>query len=211
MKILLVSVFPPVPAPEANHALHLSEQLAAAGAEVHVLCQFGSISASHENMTIHPVMTDWSWSDLPKVIKCIRECQPDVVYLLYLGWIYNHRAMITFLPTLCRTMFKGLPCVTQFEAVEAAVPGRSLPERMLRKGIASVSRGGVHSFLGTLLRDSARVIALSSPHRDRLVDAYPPVGDKTAILPPPPLIRRSREEPGISRRRIREQWGVSGR
>ena len=31
-------------------------------------------------------MEDWSWSDVPRLVACLRECQPDVVLLLYLGW-----------------------------------------------------------------------------------------------------------------------------
>ena len=64
MKVLLVSAFPPDPAPEANHALHLSEQLAKAGHTVHVLCKKGSIPATQQNIVVHPVMENWSWSDL---------------------------------------------------------------------------------------------------------------------------------------------------
>jgi FkbM family methyltransferase len=209
VRVLLVSVFPPLPAPEANHALHLSEHLAAAGAEVHVLCQAGGIPATRDGITMHPVATNWSWSDLPAVMRCIRDCRPDVVYLLYLGWIYNFRPMITFLPTLCRTMFGGLPCVTQFEAVEGRVQGRSWPARMLRRSVAALSRGRVHQFLGTLLSDSTQIIALSSTHRDRLAEAYPPASDRLTILPPPPLIRRSREDPDVTRRRIRGQWSLT--
>ena len=117
--------------------------------------------------------------------------------------------MITFLPTLCRRMFKGLPCVTQFEAVEGGVRGRSWPVRMLRGGIAWLSGGRVHPFLGTLLSDSTQIIALSSTHRDRLVEAYPPASDRITILPPPPLIRQSQEDPEVTRRRLRGQWGVT--
>ena len=45
MRVLMVSVFPPDPAPEANHAFHLSEQLAKAGQTVQVLCKKGSIAS----------------------------------------------------------------------------------------------------------------------------------------------------------------------
>src|SRR5512139_1907441 len=102
MKVLIISPFPPDPAPEATHALYLSEHLAESGLSVHVLCNKGSIAATHSNIVVDPVMGDWSWSDLPRLVKCLRRCRPDVVLLLYLGWIYNHNSMITFLPTVCK-------------------------------------------------------------------------------------------------------------
>ena len=109
MKVLLISAFPPDPAPEANHALHLSEQLAKSGLAVHVLCKNGSIAATHPNIVVHPVMKDWSWSDAPRLLTCLRECQPDVVLLLYIGWVFNHEPMITYLPTDCKRVLPGVP------------------------------------------------------------------------------------------------------
>src|SRR5678809_1673371 len=100
MRVLIVSVFPPDPAPEANHALHISELLAESGLDVHVLCGTGSIAATRRDIVVHPVMDDWTWSGLPKLAHCLRESRPDVVFLLYLGWIYRFEPMITFLPTI---------------------------------------------------------------------------------------------------------------
>src|SRR6476620_9294969 len=81
MRVLIVSVFPPDPAPEANHALHISEQLAESGLDVHVLSGRGSISATRRDIVVHPVMDDWTWSSLPKLTRCLRESRPDVVFL----------------------------------------------------------------------------------------------------------------------------------
>ncbi|MDH3379624.1 MAG: glycosyltransferase family 4 protein, partial [Gammaproteobacteria bacterium] len=189
MKVLIVSVFPPDPAPEANHALHLSEQLAKSGLAVHVLCKTGSIAATHPNVVMHPVMKDWSWSDVPQLVACLRECRPDVVLLLYIGWVFNHQPMITYLPTFCKRVLPGVPCVTQFEYVDTGAPSRSLLARVRRKTMALRAGRSVHWLFGTLLRDSARIIALSTPHRARLLNQDPGVEEKCVILPPPPLIR----------------------
>lgn len=210
MKVLLVSAFPPEPAPEANHALHLSEQLAKAGHTVHVLCKKGSIPATQQNIVVHPVIEDWSWSDLPRLGKCLKSCRPDVVLLLYLGWIYRHEPMITFLPTLCKSLLPGVPCVTQFESVDTIVPLRSLKARVLRKAMAlRAGASNAHGIFGTLLRDSARIIALSSPHRDRLGRQSPEVAEKSVIIPPSPLIRISSDSPAAARKQVREAMGAS--
>jgi FkbM family methyltransferase len=212
MKVLIISAFPPDPAPEANHALHLSEHLAKSGLSVHVLCKKGSIAATQQNIIVHPVIDDWTWSDLPRLAKCMRRCRPDVVLLLYLGWIYNHNPMITFLPTICKRVLPRVPCVTQFEAIDDRSHRRSLWARALRKAMALRPGGkGVHPFFGTLLRDSARIIVLSSPHRDRLANHYPGVEEKCVILPPPPLIRLCPDQPVMARKQIRDAIGAAER
>lgn len=122
MKVLIISAFPPKPAPEANHALHISEHLAKSGHAVHVLCKKGSIAATQQDIVVHPVINNWSWSGLPRLAKCMRSCRTDVVLLLYLGWVYNHKPMITFLPTICKTIIPGVSCVIQFENIDVNPP-----------------------------------------------------------------------------------------
>ncbi len=211
MRVLIVSAYPPDPAPEANHALHISEHLAEAGVDVHVLCKRGSIAVgTRRNIVVHPVIADWTWSDLPRVVRCLRRSRPDVVLLLYIGWVYDNEPMITFLPTICKAALPGVPCVTQFEIVDLGTPRRSLSTRALRKAAALLAGWkNVHYLFGTLLRDSARVIALSSPHRARLLAHDPAVEEKSAVMPPPPLIRVCGDDPATTRRRTREAIGAA--
>ena len=80
----------------------------------------------------------------------------------------------------------------------------------LRKVIApETDRGDKHSFYGTLLRDSARIIALSTPHRDLLADHYSEVKEKSGKPPPPPLIRFCPDQPSIARKRARDAIGAA--
>lgn len=209
MRALIVSAFPPDPAPEAAHALHIGEHLVESGLSVHVLCKQGSVSASHKDIEVHPVIRAWGWSDLPRLIKCLRGCRPDVVLLIYVDWVFNREPMITFLPTIIKAILPGVPVVTQLENVAENNPRRSLGARMLRKGAAVLAgQQDVHWTFGTLLRDSARVICLSSPHRARIIDVYPEVEEKSTVLPPPPLIRFCPDPPAIARKRAREALGL---
>ncbi len=210
MKVLLISAFPPDSAPEANHALHISEHLAASGVSVHVLSKIGSIPGTHPNVVVHPIIGQWTWSALPKLADCMKRCAPDVVFLVYLGWIYDQHPMITFLPTICKWVLPGVPCVTQFEAVDGGAARRSFVARGLRKLL--VSRNGAEdrqAFYGTLLQDSARVIALSSPHRDLLAKYALGLHARSSILPPPPLMRCCADEPAVARKRARDAIGAS--
>jgi hypothetical protein len=210
MNVLIISVYPPDPAPEANHALHMSEQLARLGHTVHVLCMKGSIAAPQPGIIVHPNITDWSWSDLPAIIACLRKHRPDVVLLVYIGWVYRHHPMITFIPTICKTLRPQIPCVTQFEIVDAGGPTPSLSTRMLRK-VMTLWAGTkeMNWTFGTLLRDSTHTIVLSSPHRDRLSAHNADVTEKTVISPPPPLIRVSQDPPHLVRQRIRTRIGAA--
>lgn len=210
MKVMIVSAFPPDPAPEANHALHLSEHLAKTGADVHVLCRKGSVSGETKGVSVHALMDNWSWSSLPLVNRALRDIRPDAVLILYLGWVYDYHPMVTFLPTLCHKVLPGIPCITQFENIDASVPPQPLRVAALRKAVELwVGRRHVHRHFGTLLSESDQVIVLSSPHRDRLATYHRSILDKTTILPPPPLTRICSDEPALARRRSREALGAS--
>ncbi len=210
MNVLIISVYPPDPAPEANHALHMSEQLARLGHTVHVLCKKGSIAAPQPGIVVHPDITDWSWPDLPTIVACLRKYRPDVVLLVYIGWVYRHHPMITFIPTICKAMRPQIPCVTQFEIVDIGGPTPSLSTRALRKAMTLwAGTKELNWTLGTLLRDSTHTIVLSSPHRDRLSAHNADVTEKTVISPPPPLIRVSQDPPHLVRQRIRTRIGAA--
>jgi hypothetical protein len=137
MKVLIISAFPPDPAPEANHALHISEHLIS-GLDVHVLCKKGSIAATQENIVVHPVINDWLWSDLPRLAKCMKSCRLDVVLLLYLR-IYNHEPMITFCRRSARESFPAY-LASHNSRPSMVVPRRSFlasaPARQWRYGPA---------------------------------------------------------------------------
>jgi len=210
MRVLIVSVFPPDPAPEANHALHISEHLAELGFDVHVLCGRGSIAGTRPGIVVHPVMDDWTWSSLPRLVQCLRQTRPDVVFLVYLNWIYGFEPMITFLPTICKKVLPNVPCITQFEAIDLNPRSQSLWTQGVRTGMELwAGRKNMHWQYGTLLRDSARIVALSSPHRARLEREYADVQEKTVVIPPPPLIRFCSDEPSIVRSQTRTAIGVS--
>src|SRR5688572_6877707 len=111
----MITVLPPYKAPEADHALHLCEQLADTGVEMHVIAQKGCVIPSHPRITVYPVMRKWSWQELPKLVLSTKRCAPDSVILIYIGWIYAYHPMITFAPTILKIFQRGVPFVTLFE------------------------------------------------------------------------------------------------
>jgi len=209
LRLLLISVYPPSPAPEANHALHLSEHLADAGVEVHVLCQKGSVPSTHPNVVLHPLMENWSFGEIGKVREAIAKAQPDAVFLVYLGWIYGQSVMVTVLPSIVARLRPGIPFITQFEAIEGPNIEQPWLRRLIRNCLAKLSRGSFHKQFGSLLTRSTELIALSNPHMDALVGEFAPVAEKSVVIPTPPLIRMSKSNPILTRAQVRARFGIA--
>jgi len=211
MRVLVISgAFPPMRIGEADHAFHLCRYLAKRKLDVHVLTTQTNGVASDPDIEVYPIMRNWSWLDLPRLVIFLRHCAPDAVLLIYLGMIYNFHPMITFLPTISKILLPKVPFVAQFEAASGALPRRtSVVSRALRKGIAECAGGrNVDYRFGTLLRDSDRIILLSDHHRAILADRFPGVNKKSVLNPPPPLMTMCPEGNGAARQRGREALGV---
>ena len=129
MKILIIGPFPPRKAAEADHTFYLSQHLADRGLDVHVLTVKGSISPKHPSVRIHPIMKDWSWSDLPRLRRMIRHCSPDAVLLVYTRGVYDGHPMITFSPTVCKKLLPQVLFVTLFEDAPSIPAAAFCPSR----------------------------------------------------------------------------------
>jgi len=212
MKVLLITAaFPPMRAGEADHALNLSRQLGQRGLNVNVLTTKGHEESANEPFIVYPVMSDWSWSDLPRLITFVTRCCPDVVFLIYIGLMYNYHPMMTFAPTICRALLPRVRFVTLFEYPLGWSPGRwSILTRGVRRAVQRwAGRRDIDYEFGSLLRDSDAIIVLSNYHRDKLAQRWRGVHAKSVLVPPPPLLRMSRENGGISRHQTREKLGLA--
>ena len=195
---------------EANHALHLCQHLAQRDVEVDLLTAHGAVT---ENLpfNVHPIMRDWSWADVPRFVRFVKQCSPDAVLMIYIGFIYDDHPMATFAPTICKYALPGVPFVTQFEGVMGAAPDRcSLVTRIVRGAVKQwVGVEGVDYEFGTLLRDSDEVIVLSERHEARLTRLHPAVARKCVFIPPPPIVKMCAAADGGPRRAGRERLGVT--
>lgn len=211
MRVLVISAaFPPMRTGEASHAFHLSRHLADRGLDVHVLTTRGHIETPSFPFKLYPIMRNWSWSELLRFVKFVKRSSPDAILLVYIDFIYKDHPMITFAPTICRILLPSVPFVTQFENPIGIPPRQSsILSRFLRK-VATHWAGvkDVDYRFGTLLRDSHRVIVLSTRHWNCLRDLYPAVHSKTVLIPPPPTMMMCTENDGASRRRGRQVLGV---
>ena len=211
MKVLVISAaFPPMRAGEADHAFHLCRQLADRNLDVQVLTTKNDDVAIDPRFKVHPIMGNWSWSELPRFSKFLGHCSPDAVLLMYIGFMYNDHPMITFASTLLRGLLPRGSFVTLFTN-PMAVRREPWPihTRCFRKGL-KIWAGGedVDYEFGTLLRDSDRLIVLCESHREKLLKRFHGVDEKTLVIPPPPLMHICPEDNGVSREKGRKLLGV---
>lgn len=198
-------------APESGHALFLCEHLARAGVEVHLLTNKGNAfnGPIPSGVKVHPIMDNWGWRQLMKLLYFIRSNRFDTILLIYIDWIYQCHPMITFLPTFARRLCGTRTVVTQLENESGLSDMRSnnqLGNKLMRTLVASLAgRKDVHPCYGTLLRDSNHIIALSARHLDAFAVAYSEVRAKAEIIPAPSFIRILDEDAGSARRRGREE------
>jgi polysaccharide biosynthesis protein PslF len=212
--LIISSAFPPMRAPESEHALFLCEYLARAGVEIHLLTTKGNAfnGPPPSGVSVHSLMDRWGWKELIKLLHFIRSNRFDTILLIYIDWIYKCHPMITFLPTFAGRLCGTKSVVTQFENESDLGAMRSdtrVPSRLMRALFAwMVGRKDVHPSYGTLLRDSTHVIALSAHHLDAFVMAYPDVREKAEIIPAPSFVRIHNGDAGSARRRGRELLGL---
>jgi len=195
MRVLVIcSQFPPRPSPESNHSMLLCEALAGSGTEAHLLTSPLLPGAPEpRGYSLHPVMESWGWGGARHLMRVARRIRPDVILLIYVGWIYDKHPMITFAPSFLRWAVPRSAFVTQFEnSLGAEVWGPR--NRIKWVAAAALAKGrNLETRFGSLLAESDAVIALSDRHLDGLAGASPCAADKTTVIAAPPLLRIRRD------------------
>jgi polysaccharide biosynthesis protein PslF len=211
MKVLVISAaFPPMKAPEGDHMFHLCRHLAERGLNVQVLTTKGNGVATGLQFKVHPIMRNWSWQDLPRFLRFLKNSRPDGILLFYFRLLYNDHPMITFAPTFSKALVPSATFVTQFSNSERIDP-KKLPfwERGIRK-VIKIWAGATDSDYswGTLLRDSDRIVVLSERDLAVFTNGRPSINGKYSLVPPPPILYMTTGQDGTARERGRKALGV---
>jgi polysaccharide biosynthesis protein PslF len=212
MKVLFVTAaYPPLKAGEADHAYHQCMELAKRGLDVHVLTTESNTWTHEVPFTVHPIMRDWSWRDLPRFARFVNRCAPNHVFFFYIGFVYNFHPMITFAPTICRALLAPHHFVTMFAYPQGSEMERfSIMTRAIRKAMKwVVGSKGVDFGYGTLLRDSESIIVMSDRHRMMLSKHDQTVSKKTVLIPPPPLLTLTGATDETTRENTRKKLGLN--
>lgn len=173
---------------DAEHCLYLCRHLAEAGHDVHVLTTRKNIACGQAALTVYPVIQHWGWRAVPVIARLMRQVRPDVILLIHASWLYGHHPMVTFLPSIAKWVQPNVRFVTLFEILYAPWHGGFFG-RALRKAAAlwAGEREADHT-LGTLLRDSDRIVVLSEADLATLTASTPTIAEKGIVIPPPPLV-----------------------
>ena len=212
MKVLVISpTFPPMRSGGADHAFRICQYLARRRVEIHVITSRIDHIVTDPNMRVYPVMEDWSWTELPRLLRIARRYRPDVVNIHFSGAIYGDQPMITFAPTLLKKALPNVRVVTLVEYPEPVYVHRSSWAARIGRKLAAywVGPADVDYGYGTLLRDSDRIIVLSDAHVPLLAAHHAQVREKCVLIPSPPLMRMSSERDGAARLRGREMLGLA--
>jgi len=210
-KVLIISgVFPPTRIAEGDHVLHLCKELSSQGLDISVLTTEGATGDGNLPFRVHPIMRDWNWMELGRLIATAKRFAPDTVLLWFVGHIYKFHPMISLVPTILKRVLPGVRVVTQITFPIATKPWEtSYASRSIRKAVvAATGSEGADYYYGTLLRDSDQVIVMANSHLKEFAKVWPRVVGKSVLIPPPPLVTMSRDS-AETRREGRQRLGFS--
>lgn len=105
MRVLLVAgAFPPLHCGIGDYTARLAEELADDDeTKVAVLTKEASRDVRLEGVEIFPVVKNWAISDLPAIVKVVRDWKPDLVHIQYPSQGFTRR-LPSFLPIISRLM-----------------------------------------------------------------------------------------------------------
>src|SRR5262249_27393288 len=156
------ATFPPMRSGGADYTFRLSQELAGRGLHVKVLTSVIEGVVADASMQVSPSIRDWSWADLPRLVRTVRQYAPDVVDIHFQGPLYKEHPMITFVPSVIKRVNPRVRVVTHIEYPRGVdLQSASLVTRLMRKIVALlIGRERVDYNYGTILRDSDRIIVL---------------------------------------------------
>lgn len=212
MRVLVISAtFPPMKSGGAEYAFHFCKHLAKRGIEVHVVTSCIENVKLDPSMYVYPAMRDWSWSELPRLLRLARRIKPDVINLHFSGLIYNNQPMITFVLSILKQRLPHARLVTLIEyptPMNLDLASRS--SNILSRAAAHwVGTEGIDQGYGAILRDSDSIIVLSGIHSYILSKHFAGVESKCVLIPPPPLLNMSTQSTEVARRQGREHLQVA--
>src|SRR5262245_51041468 len=101
MRVAVISpTFPPMKSGGADYGFRLCQYLAEREVKVRIITSRIDDIVKDARMDVCPVMHRWSWVEMPRVLRLIRDWHPDVVNIHFSGAIYDDQPMVTFLPTI---------------------------------------------------------------------------------------------------------------
>jgi glycosyltransferase involved in cell wall biosynthesis len=190
MKALIISAaFPPLRTGGADFVHRLGSELVANGVDVTVIASEGAV-LHDDRIRLERVSKKWNWRTVQKCASHVRKLRPDVVDIVFTGWMYQDHPGITFLPVMIKQSFPSARVVVHIESLGGIRRDKSNFARAASRFAASLISGrkDISYEYGTLLRDSDAIITLSERDRDELSKRHADVHGKSITIPPPPIM-----------------------
>lgn len=208
MNALIISAaFPPLRSGGADFVHRLASELAVRAINVSVIAADGAVS--HDDaIKMHRVSGKWNWQTIQQCVSIVKKLKPDLVDIIFAGWMYNDHPAITFLPTLIKQSCPGTRVIVHIESLGGIMRDKSNLARAASRYAASLisGRDRISYEYGTLLRDSDAIITLSERDRAELTKRDALVGAKSTTISPPPIMpvvpKLSEKERRVGRARL---------
>ncbi len=211
MKALIISAaFPPLRSGGSDFVHRLASELAARKVDVHVITSDKAVS--HDDaLSLHRVGSKWNWQTTQKCVSIMKKLKPDLVDIVFTGWMYHDHPSITFLPTLIKQNCPGTRVIVHIESLGGIRRDKSNLARAASRFAVSLitGRGGISYEYGTLLRDSDAIITLSERDREELSMHHKDVSLKSTTISPPPIMPVVPELSEKQRREGRMRLGLN--
>ncbi|HEY9676790.1 MAG TPA: glycosyltransferase family 4 protein [Drouetiella sp.] len=211
MKAVVISAaFPPLKTGGADFVHRMCSELIKHNVDIEVIGPDTGRSFDPA-LKLHAIEGKWNWRAAQRCITLCRQLSPDVVDIVFTGWMYHDHPMITFLPTMIKKTCEGVRVVTHIESLGGIHREKSNVVRASGRYIASwiVGRQHLNYEYGTLLRDSDAVVTLSDRDRLELIRRDNDLEAKCVTIPPPPIMPVLPTLPATERIRGRAQLGVT--
>lgn len=211
MKVVVISAaFPPMRSGGADFVQRLSKELASKGVTVEVITSVGAQSTDN-SFKLHPIVDEWSWGALGKCVELVESIKPDIVDIVFTGWMYHDHPAVTFLATFVRWIRHDVRVVVHIESLGGVDKSRNSFPITITRALASllVGRSNISFDYGSLLRDSDAVIMLSQRDKNELTKTHKELSEKSVVIPPPPIMPVCDKLNSEERNSLRTQLGFS--
>ncbi|MBS1954406.1 MAG: glycosyltransferase family 4 protein [Cyanobacteria bacterium SZAS-4] len=208
--LFITAAFPPLRTGGADFVHRLASELAAREVDVSVIAGDGAVS--HDALIhMHRVSQKWNWQTIQKTVSIVGKVKPDVVDIVFTGWMYHDHPSISFLPTLIKRSCPNIRVIVHIESLGGIRRDKSNFARAASRYAASLLAGrtGISYEYGTLLRDSDAIITLSERDRKELIQRQIEVAAKSVAIPPPPIMPVSPTLSEKERRSERARLGLT--
>lgn len=167
----------------------LASELSSRHVNVTVITSDGAISHD-DSLRLMRLDRKWNWQSVQKAHALVRSLKPDVVDIVFTGWMYQDHPAITFLAGMIKKSCPGVRVVVHIESLGGIRREKSNFARAASRYAASLvaGRSRLSYEYGGLLRDADAIITLSKRDRDELIKFDTTIDAKTVTIMPPPIM-----------------------